>query len=57
MAAKNIGEMYMDGKGVPQDLNQAAYWLNKAVNLGDVDAQQALSELVNSGIDLRKGDD
>ena len=32
---KNLGTMYYNGQGVPQDYAQAAYWYRKAADQGD----------------------
>ncbi|KAF8947428.1 hypothetical protein BGZ52_007849, partial [Haplosporangium bisporale] len=35
----NIGFLYDDGQGVPQDYSQAMKWYLKAADQGDMDAQ------------------
>jgi TPR repeat protein len=42
MAQFNLGILYDDGHGVPQDHAQASTWLRKAADQGDADAQGAL---------------
>src|SRR5712691_8471260 len=39
----NLGLMYIDGQGVPQDYTQAAQWLRKAAEQGDATAQGILA--------------
>lgn len=41
-AQTNIGAMYENGRGVPQDEEQAIYWYRKAVEQGDGRAQRYL---------------
>ena len=41
----NLGVMYRDGQGVPQDDAQAAAWFRKAAEQGDAVAKQALERL------------
>jgi len=38
----NLGLMYIDGQGVPQDYTQAAQWYRKAAEQGDATAQGML---------------
>lgn len=40
-----LGEMYEDGKGVPQDYQQAKMWYQKAAEQGDPSAQRRLAWL------------
>lgn len=45
-----LGEAYLTGKGVPQDLKQAAYWYEKAAGLGDPVAQNQIGYLYQVGL-------
>ena len=38
----NLGVMYLNGQGVPQDYAEAAKWYRKAAEQGDVDATRIL---------------
>ena len=38
-AQTNLGLMYIDGKGVPQDYQQAVTWFTKAAEQGHASAQ------------------
>jgi len=49
-AAQNkLGEAYEYGKGVDQDLHEAAYWYKKAAGKGLADAQFNLGVLYGAG--------
>ena len=45
-----LGEAYLTGKGVPQDMKQAAYWYEKAAGLGDPVAQNQIGYLYQVGL-------
>jgi TPR repeat protein len=45
-----LGEAYLTGKGVPQDIKQAAYWYEKAAGLGDPVAQNQIGYLYQVGL-------
>jgi TPR repeat protein len=45
----NLGLMYREGKGVPQDSKEATAWLSKAAEQGHVEAQE------NLGMSYAKG--
>lgn len=45
----NLGFLYMEGKGVPQDYRQAAEWFRKAADQGHPNAQNALGFLYTEG--------
>ncbi|MGC2046999.1 MAG: tetratricopeptide repeat protein [Gallionella sp.] len=45
----NLGLMYREGKGVPQDVKEATAWLSKAAEQGHVEAQE------NLGLSYAKG--
>ena len=45
----NLGLMYGNGKGVPQDYKQAAYWLKKSAEQGDATAQGNLGIMYDNG--------
>lgn len=44
-----IGQMYLDGHGVPQDLAQAAIWLEKAASGGNARARAQIGALYATG--------
>ena len=45
----NLGLMYADGQGVPQDYQEAVKWFRKAAEQGDADAQHNLGALYVKG--------
>jgi TPR repeat protein len=45
----NLGILYKDGQGVPQDFAQAAVWFRKAAEQGDAHAQFCLGALYSFG--------
>ncbi len=45
----NVGVLYEHGRGVPQDLAEAARWYGRAADLGDVYAQTKLGALYAEG--------
>ena len=45
MAQFHLGRMYLDGKGVPKDLEEAVKWFRKAADQGDALALWALENL------------
>jgi hypothetical protein len=45
-----LGEMYLRGKGVEQDFQQAAAWYEKAATNGHADAQSAIGSLEMLGL-------
>jgi len=45
----NLGVLYHDGEGVPQDYTQAAVWFRKAAEHGNADAQYSLGVLYDLG--------
>jgi uncharacterized protein len=49
MAQYNLGVMYDDGQGVPQDYAVAVSWYRKAAEQGDADAQVNLGVLYGMG--------
>jgi hypothetical protein len=44
-AQYNLGVMYAEGQGVPQDDEEAAKWFRKAAEQGDADAQCTLGKM------------
>lgn len=44
-----IGEMYVDGYGVNEDVDKGIYWLNKAAEQGSVEAELALGMEYETG--------
>ena len=45
----NLGVMYGNGEGVPQDDEEAVKWFTKAAEQGDVDAQYNLGDMYDKG--------
>ncbi|MBI2881977.1 MAG: sel1 repeat family protein [Candidatus Tectomicrobia bacterium] len=45
----NLGVMYYDGQGVPQDYVEAAKWFRKAADQGDAPAQYNLGWMYSNG--------
>lgn len=50
VAQLKLGEMYEMGKGVPNDLRQAAYWYERAAEQGLADAQYAIAQMYDVGL-------
>ena len=50
----NLGLMYVDGKGVPQDYTQAANWFLRAAEQGQVEAQHNLGALYGVGRGVKR---
>jgi hypothetical protein len=48
-AQKNLGVMYYNGQGVPQDYAQAVVWSRKAAEQGDADAENNLAASYQKG--------
>jgi hypothetical protein len=46
----NLGSLYHQGMGVPQDYRQAVYWIRKAAEQGHVSAQTALGTIYAEGL-------
>lgn len=51
-----LGEIYDNGKGVPQDHKEAALWLRKAAEQGDMNAQAYLGVMYERGIGVTHDD-
>ena len=49
-AQRNLGGMYRNGNGVPQDNAEAARWYRLAADQGDVDAQINLAVMYEHGV-------
>ena len=49
MAQNNLGVMYAEGKGVPQDDKAAVQWYRRAAEQGDADAQNNLGMMYHKG--------
>lgn len=45
----NLGWMYSEGKGLPQNYKQALYWYSKAAEQGDASAQFNLGMMYDKG--------
>ena len=45
----NLGNMYAEGHGVPQDHAEAVRWYRKAANQGDAEAQYTLGVMYDKG--------
>jgi TPR repeat protein len=51
-AQYNLGKMYYDGDGVPQDSAEAVKWYRKAAEQGYAEAQSNLSDIYEEGSDV-----
>ena len=49
LAQYNLGVMYAQGQGVPQNYKQAVYWYKKSANQGDAFAQSNLGLMYAQG--------
>src|SRR5579863_1478266 len=49
-----LGQNYLDGRGVPQDPKQAAYWYEKAAGAGDPFAQFQTGYFYETGVGVDK---
>jgi len=49
MAQYNLGDMYYEGVGVPQNYAEAAKWFRKAADQGDTYAQYNLGSMYEKG--------
>src|SRR5665213_2252097 len=45
-----MGQAYLNGKGVPNDYQQAAFWFRKAADQGSAKAQAILGALYAAGV-------
>jgi hypothetical protein len=45
----NLALLYLHGRGTPQDMKQAVYWLTKAAEQGFVNAKYSLGQMYKSG--------
>lgn len=54
VAQFNLGLMYLDGQGVPQDFEQAAEWFRKSARQGFAKAQYDLGEMLSVGKGVKK---
>lgn len=50
----NLGLLYLDGHGVPQDPTEAAKWFRRAAEQGYTEAQHNLGALYGSGQGVRR---
>src|SRR5579884_784760 len=50
----NLGMLYLDGKGVPQDYNEAAVWLRRAADQGYAKAQHNLGAMLGAGQGIKR---
>ena len=46
----NLGSLYYQGMGVPQDYRQAVYWMHRAAEQGHAAAQTALGTIYSEGL-------
>lgn len=51
-----VGQMYLNGEGVPQDAGQAAFWLEKAANGGNARARYQIGNMYASGMGVPADD-
>ncbi len=52
----NLGNMYFEGKGVPQDYQEAAKWYRKAAEQGYVEAQRLFGDMHAAGKGIPQDD-
>jgi len=50
VAQFNIGTLYKNGQGVPQDYTKAAEWFSKAADRGNNSAKKELEDLKKKGV-------
>jgi len=55
-AQYNLGVMYAEGRGVPQDDKKAFDWYSKAADQGDVGAQYNLGQMYRTGRGVPRDD-
>ncbi len=55
-AQYNLGLMYDNGLGVPQDDKEAVKWYRKAADQGDSDAQTNLGQMYRQGLGVPRDD-
>lgn len=55
-AQYNLGVMYREGKGGPQDYSQAAHWSRLAAEQGLAEAQRSLAVLYSKGLGVSQDD-
>ncbi len=53
-AQLNIGLLYLDGKGVPQDYGEAVTWLRRSAEQDNTEAQHDLGALYGAGKGLKR---
>lgn len=53
-AQLNVGLLYLDGHGVPQDVSEAAKWFRRAAEQGNTEAQHNLGALYATGQGVRR---
>ena len=56
MAQNNLGVMYANGEGVPQNYAEAVNWFRKAAEQGDAVAQNSLGAMYNNGTGVPEDD-
>lgn len=54
MAQESLGNMYVSGEGVPEDLTEAAKWYRKAAEQSDNSGQLSLGLCHDNGIGVEK---
>src|SRR5262249_30894303 len=55
-AAHNLGTLYVEGKGVAQDVGEANRWYRKAAEAGDTDAMHLLAHNLETGNGIARDD-
>ena len=53
-APNNIGRMFEEGRGVPQNLSEAVTWFRKGADLGNATAQFNLGRMYENGRGVRR---
>jgi TPR repeat protein len=54
LAECQVGYFYVEGLGVPQNLERAVYWTRRAAEHGDRDAQYNLASFYADGVGVEK---
>ena len=56
VAQTNLGNMYADGEGVPEDDTEAVRWFRLAADQGDTQAQYSLALMYGNGRGVAQDD-
>lgn len=53
-AQRNMGYLYLDGHGVPQDYGEAVMWIRRSAEQDDTEAQHELGALYGAGKGVKR---